>query len=204
MLLFFLRTFFTHHFTHHFTRNIKSKPVSSNTSRFIKNKGFSLFEVLCVLFILTLLAGVSWNTSLAKFFQETPYEKIQEIQKSLASGLLFARQYAVQSQQSILLCGGLATTNQGDCSGDWSAGWFIEQDTDIKKYHVFPASTSIQWSGFPSDKAYIRFHANGHTDYQNGTFNLCFYGWQSRIVLNQSGRFYLGQSESIPKEGNGC
>lgn len=173
--------------------------------RLSKSLGFSLLEVLCVLFVLTLLAAAGWSNAYSGLLQETPREKIQTAQTSLASGLLLARQHAVTSQQSLTLCGGIASAEGGECDGDWSSGWFILQTDNIKKYQTFTDDVTITWSGFPTKKTFLYFHATGLTDYQNGTFYLCLGEWQTYIVVNQSGRFYLGDISNVVSEGaNQC
>lgn len=152
-------------------------------------QAFTLVEVLIVLAILILLAKQLVGSSLVGWFSQTDYEKLSSAQQSLARGLTIARQYAVQARRTISLCAG-DYRNQ-TCEGDWSLGWFIQSDSNIKTYHLFPSSISIVWSGFPATKQHIDFYQTGYSGYQNGTFYLCQFGLVARIVVNQSGRFYL-------------
>ena len=135
---------------------------------------------------------------MANLFRESSYEKAIKAQKSLASGLLRARQYAVQAQRPVVLCGGLPANfkrKKDACGGNWSLGWSIQLAGHVKTQQQFASQTTVHWTGFPANKKHIRFHANGHTDYQNGTFILCVENWQNRITVNQSGRFYLGKTQ---------
>ncbi|TBR42835.1 prepilin-type N-terminal cleavage/methylation domain-containing protein [Marinomonas agarivorans] len=156
--------------------------------------GFSLLEVLCVVLILTTLAGVAWQSSLMSSLIDHPYDQVKKAQKSLTRGLLLARQYAVQSQQTVLLCGGIDEEGSvSACQGNWSQGWSIQQAGKAKTQQPFSTAIVVRWSGFPVKKHFIRFQANGHTGYQNGTFIVCAGQWQGRITLNQSGRFYVSR-----------
>lgn len=179
-----------------------SKQGFDRKQGFGRKRGFSMLEILCVLLILTLLTGISWQQPFRAFLEESAYERVKLAQKDLANGLLKARQYAVQTKRAILLCGGiksvsLANQSSPACSGLWSEGWLIQDQKTVKATRALSPHVSVSWSGFPANKKYIRFHANGHTDYQNGTFILRSENWRSRITINQSGRFYLGKIERV-------
>ncbi len=163
---------------------------------------FSLVEVLLVLAILAFFAKQTWNSSLASLFTQTDYEALIQAQKNLAQGIHFARQFAVQSQQKISLCGG--DYQQALCDGQWSLGWYIQSVSVIKTHHNFPLGLTVRWSGFPANKKQIDFYESGHSGYQNGTFYLCQFGLIAKIVLNQSGRSYLGAVESQTLTGEAC
>ncbi len=163
---------------------------------------FSLVEVLLVLVILVLLAKQTWTSKLASLFSRTDYEQLVLSQHSLARGLTLARQFAVQAKQAVSLCGGHHLDSS--CDGSWSSGWYIQSDAGIKTYHLFPSDISVRWSGFPTNKKQIDFYETGHSGYQNGTFYLCQYGLMARIVLNQSGRFYLMDIISLSELDEGC
>jgi len=163
---------------------------------------FSLVEVLLVLVILMLLAKQTWTSNLANLFARTDYEQLALSQHSLARGLTLARQFAVQAKKVVSLCGGNYLTFS--CDGGWSSGWYIQSGVDIKTYHLFPSDIQIRWSGFPANKKQIDFYESGHSGYQNGTFYLCQYGFMARIVLNQSGRFYLMDIISLSDADEGC
>lgn len=182
---------------------------SASVSRpfFASQKAFSLLEILCVLAILSSLASVVLHSSLMSSLFDGHYSQVKTSQTSLAQGLLLARQYAVQSQQTVLLCGGSSLYSlsvyqeqeEQSCAGQWSAGWSIQQNNKIKTQRPTESHVHITWSGFPARKPFIRFRPNGHTDYQNGTFLICAGAWLARITLNKSGRFYLSrlQKQSI-------
>ena len=158
---------------------------------------FSLVEVLLVLTILMLIARQTWSSSLARWFTQTDYEKLTLIQRDLARGLMLARQYAIQANAIIAFCGG--DYQEANCDGDWSKGWYIESGSDIKTFHLFPLDIQVNWSGFPANKKRIDFYENGHSGYQNGTFYLCQDELVGKIILNQSGRFYLTNISELPE-----
>lgn len=163
---------------------------------------FSLVEVLLVLVILMLLARQTWTANVTTLFSLTDYEQLVISQQSLARGLTLARQFAVKSQYAASLCGGnyLALS----CDGSWSKGWYIQSGASIKAYHLFPTDITIRWSGFPANKKQIDFYETGHSGYQNGTFYLCQSGFVARIVVNQSGRFYLPQITQLSEFDGAC
>ena len=163
---------------------------------------FSLAEILLVLVILILLAKQTWTANLATLFDHTDYERLTIAQQSLARGLTLARQLAVKSQHAISLCGGNYLALR--CDGSWSEGWYIQSEASIKAYHLFPLDMTIHWSGFPANKKQIDFYETGHSGYQNGTFYLCQYGYTARIVVNQSGRFYLSDITHSAEFDGGC
>lgn len=174
--------------------------MSLNAKR--ERHAFTLVEMLIVLVILVIMAKQVLGSSLSHWFGQTDYEKLLAAQQSLARGLNIARQYAVQAKQTISLCAG-DYRNQ-ECEGDWSLGWFIQSDTAIKTYHLFPSGISIVWSGFPAAKQQIDFYQTGYSGYQNGTFYLCQFGLMARIVVNQSGRFYLHPVSESSGSVEGC
>ncbi|MGB0941929.1 MAG: GspH/FimT family protein [Marinomonas sp.] len=165
-------------------------------------QAFTLVEVLVVLAILILLAKQLVGSNLLGWFSQTDYEKLSSAQQSLARGLTIARQYAVQARQTISLCAG--DYQDQECEGDWSKGWFIQSEGMIKTYHLFPSGISIIWSGFPATKQQIDFYHTGYSGYQNGTFYLCQFGLMARIVVNQSGRFYLYPVSELSESIEGC
>ena len=133
---------------------------------------------------------------------QTDYERLLKYQQNLANGLTLARQYAVQAQQVIALCGG--DYDALLCDGDWSQGWYIQLDNKVKTYRYFPNDLNVSWSGFPANKTHIAFYQNGHSGYQNGTFYLCLNRLMTRIVLNQSGRFYMGEIYTVSDLDEEC
>lgn len=167
--------------------------MSLNTKH--TGSAFSLVELLSVLVVLMFLAKQVWSSNLARWFEKTDYEQLLSSQQSLARGLTLARQFAVQAKQTVSFCAG--DYHQADCGGNWSEGWFILLDSKIKTFHLFPAGMSVVWSGFPAGKKQIDFFQNGHSGYQNGTFYLCQFGLMTNVVVNQSGRIYLGDISQL-------
>ncbi|MBR7888979.1 GspH/FimT family pseudopilin [Marinomonas sp. A79] len=155
-----------------------------------QQRGFSLLEVLCILAIISVLAyfGSSPFLSISQTTQDK--QTLKEQRQQLADALTQARQLAVVSGQTSFLCGGV------DCNGVWSSGFSLYQATDsdsskqIFRQHAFDDGVQVVWNGFPTQKTQVEFQTHGLSAYQNGTFEFCLEGWQTGLVLNQSGRFY--------------
>lgn len=152
-----------------------------------KKQGFSLLEVMCVLAILSFLAlvgsGVIIQSTQASQYKAT----LGDVVRNLSNGLQEARLLAVQSGDSSYVCGG------ADCLGNWSEGFVVMQPESFGGLYrrvAFEHDVSIVWQGFPANKSRITFLPNGLSSYQNGTFLFCYLGWHTRLVINQSGRFY--------------
>ena len=152
--------------------------------------GFSLFEAVCVLAVLSLLAYSSSRflySSKQVIDQQTT---LLSALASLESGLIKARHLAVHVGEVTYLCGGLS------CDGDWSHGYHITFDSEAREAFdtnlsmTFPEGITVTWKGFPAKKRHIEFHPNGLTGYQNGSFYFCLNHWGAKVVLNQAGRFY--------------
>lgn len=149
-------------------------------------QAFTLLEVVLVVGCLSILAGLTFSFFPRSILSSSSaYELLKADQGSLALGLLKAREYAVLRQQEVLLCGGVDT-----CDGNWSAGWHVRNKGQTSLVEHYPPGANVLWRGFPVSRDHIQFLKNGHSGYQNGTFILCREGWQTSIVLNQSGRFY--------------
>ncbi|REG84290.1 GspH/FimT family protein [Marinomonas pollencensis] len=150
-------------------------------------KGFSLLEVMCVLAILSFLALVSSGV-IIQHAQTSQHKAILlEDVKNLSNALQEARLLAIQSGDSSYVCGGV------DCQGNWSDGFVVMQPESyggLYRRVTFEHDVSIVWQGFPANKSRITFLPNGLSGYQNGTFLFCYLGWHTRLVINQSGRFY--------------
>ncbi|GAB3484618.1 GspH/FimT family pseudopilin [Marinomonas epiphytica] len=173
-----------------------------------KQNGFTLLECMVVI---AMLSALAYGTSHVVFgFRQSEQDKqsLLEDLQALSVALMAARQYAIRSGQTTYLCGGVL------CTGDWSSGYRIQHtvaaDTladdsqsegSSLQVGYFSPTLRLRWQGFPSQRRYIEFLANGLSAYQNGRFILCVGEWQGEIVLNQSGRFYLSD---IIKAKVGC
>jgi type IV fimbrial biogenesis protein FimT len=159
--------------------------------------GFSLLELLCVLAILSILAHAGSAQFLSVSQNSHDKNTLKNEMKRLAQALTQARQLAVMSGRTSYVCGGV------DCDGHWSDGFKLYQmvlasggQKTYRQIH-FDRSLEVSWRGFPVKKQQIEFQSNGLSSYQNGTFEFCLGAWQADIVLNQSGRFYFTDPQSV-------
>lgn len=152
--------------------------------------GFSLLELMCVMLTLSILAYFGSSHFLFQHQSTQDQKTLKEAVAQLADALLQARQLAVVSGKTAYVCGGQT------CSGDWSSGFQLYQETEIEgsplfyRNILFDGELALSWRGFPNNKQEIEFTANGLSGYQNGTFQFCLGAWQAGLVLNQGGRFY--------------
>ncbi|AEF54165.1 GspH/FimT family pseudopilin [Marinomonas posidonica] len=175
----------------------------------VQQFGYSLLELLCVLAILSLLAHLG-SSQVLSFNQDLEDQRILKTQVTrLANGLTQARQLAVASGRLSYLCGGIQR-----CTGDWSTGFRLYQNTESNQAEKTFASISftsdllVAWRGFPAQKKQIEYRLNGLSGYQNGTFIFCLGRWKMGLVLNQGGRFYVSalqlQSQSHSSSVGDC
>ena len=155
-----------------------------------KFHGFTLHELLLAIGIVAILGSIS-----IPYLHDIVIKHRRQVeQKRLFSALNFARSMAINHGQFVTLC---PSVDKQQCVSNWQQPLMIFMDGDIKA-RVDEHDTllrrvnalaygSLQLSAFPS-KRYFRFHPNGFTDNQNGTFTYCYQhkGWQ--LIINRAGR----------------
>ncbi|MGB3384968.1 MAG: GspH/FimT family pseudopilin [Marinomonas sp.] len=168
----------------------------------MQNKqGFSLLEVMCVLAILSLLAVIGSGFIIQNAQRNEDKAVLLDDVKNLSNALQEARLLAIQSGDSSYVCGG------ADCRGNWSDGFVVmqtEQFGGLYRRVVFDHEINIAWQGFPANKSRITFLPTGLSSYQNGTFLFCYLDWHTRLVINQSGRFYASDIVDVSDSDGAC
>ena len=155
-----------------------------------KYHGFTLLELLLTIAIVAILGAISipYLHDIA-----TQHRRIVE-QKRLVSAINTARSMAISHGRFVTLC---PSVDNRRCTSDWQQPLMIFIDGDIKaevdqQDYLLRAINdlsygTLQLKAFPS-KRYFRFHPDGFTDNQNGTFSYCYQhqGWQ--LIVNRAGR----------------
>ncbi|TDO98745.1 GspH/FimT family pseudopilin [Marinomonas balearica] len=151
-------------------------------------RAFSLWEVLCVLLILSFMMASTATTDMLSYYQKwSERQQLYQANRHLLSAIELSRSLALQSKLSVTLCGGIS------CDGNWSNGLSILRNSTPLPFKtwLFPDFIQLQWRGFPARKAAITFLPTGMSNFQNGSFYLCFRGEKrKRVVVNKAGRAY--------------
>ena len=142
-------------------------------------KGFTLFELLMVLAIVSTLVMLSQSD----FFSLIERQKSQSTCSQLLSSLAFAKSEAVKRQTLVYICG--LSKEQG-CSSDWSQGYhifYINQNRNslIRTFSV-PENMSINSRNQPM----ITFSPDGRSS--RATLFVKDKSSTQKIVIYDSGR----------------
>ena len=153
-------------------------------------KGFTLVELMVALSILAILLGVG----VPSFASAVKNSCLSSNNNALVSSLYLARSTAVKSSEDVTLCPRSSATSTS-CGTAWKNGWlvFVDKnagtgasasiggdDTLIDVAEPVCGDTSV--IGFGSsdrtangatNRNYIRYRANGTTDWKNGSFTIC-------------------------------
>ncbi len=172
--------------------------------RFSKRKrGFSLFELLFVLALCSLLCGFLWP-SWKSFFTQV---RNQDLLSRLERVLRFVRQEAVLRGQKMTLC---ASQDQRHCSENWKEGLLVLSEEGgfeqhlIRVFQFSPSEGELHFRAFPRHQQTCEFLPSGETNHENGTFWYCE-GTQAlwALLLSQSGQWrivYARQNKQLRDE----
>lgn len=169
----------------------------------MRNRGFSLLEVLVVLVLLAVLLSLA-----APSFQGMQQKhQMQSQAEQFQASLLLARSEALRRQQRVSLC--VRESRNGSdpycaTAGTWSQGWLVFVDgndnglreaseTVLQLHHALPEFLTLQ--GNATVDRYISYGPQGRSQstsgaFQAGTLTLCGAGqshvWQ--VVINAVGK----------------
>lgn len=161
-------------------------------------QAFSLVEMLVVIVLLSMVAAAFRGTGMSQMLRSWSLEHtLSEQSHILLHGIERARTLAINSGQSVMLCGDRA------CKDAWSDALYLTYAAGGSPIwrSEFTAGTRVSWQGFPQQRKYIEFLPTGLASYQNGSFYICLeQSHAQRVIINQSGRAYLDASDYAAKE----
>lgn len=153
-----------------------------------RTRGFSLFELLVTLVLLSILYNLAWP-AWRHFFRRA---QSQNLLAGLEKTLRFIRQEAVLRREILTLC---ASRDQETCGGAWQMGWLVfSEETGereiIRAFHFDRSEAALHWRAFPHNRETCQFLPSGATNHENGTFWYCGgaeAGWA--LTLGQAGQW---------------
>ena len=176
----------------------------------IRNRGFTLLELLVVLSVILLLG----RFALYGITEQTQKQHMDGLQEAFMSLLLSARSAAVVQRVEVIVCPihtqRRAMLDASTCGkrNEWHLGVMAftdhnsnrkpdTNDTVIGQLAGFKNAT-IRWRAF-RNRSYLRFTAQGLTDWQNGNFLFCSTPVTAeltrQITLNYAGRLYAAKDQ---------
>jgi type IV fimbrial biogenesis protein FimT len=163
--------------------------------------GFSLVELLAVLAVLTVAAGISIPSMQAL----TASMRVSSASNELLADLLLARSEAAMRRTRIVVC----KSDEGvrcSPSGSWRQGWIVFEDRDGNGIRAPdepllqrrpPGDASVHITGNSPVASYVAYVPNGSTrltggGFQAGTLTVCRASASPaaarQIVINATGR----------------
>lgn len=154
------------------------------------NYGFTLLELLATFGLIAILVSLAVPNMTAMLDSNQRRTEQQRILQAIN----MARSLAIAHNQFVTVCPSMDRKN---CVSDWHSPLiiFIDRnlkatlDGDDKLLRVMKKTSkgTLKANLFPTAR-YMRFHPNGFSHNQNGSFNFCYkqQGW--RIVINRAGR----------------
>lgn len=167
--------------------------------------GFSLLELLVVMAILAILAGVAAPT-----FQSTFDHREGELAiRSLVAQISLARTSAIEHGTLVTVC---PSQDGAGCSGNWSDGSIvftdINGDRDVGEEDLLIRSSQtglrgqLRWRAF-QNRQYLQINPTGVMRHQSGNFTYCPADGDPRLarqlVVNGTGRIRL----AVDSNGDG-
>lgn len=131
-------------------------------------QGFNLFEMTLLLFIISILAGMSYPS----YHTYRMRYASQRVVKQIRAGILFAKVSSIAQQKKIILC---ASDDGRHCTSNWTKGFLIanlNSDGKINKViRIYPVIKygTLSWQGFPQ-RDYLLFSPDVSEFMQNGKF----------------------------------
>ncbi|MDF3055298.1 MAG: fimT [Gammaproteobacteria bacterium] len=160
----------------------------------MKQKGFSLLELITVLLIICILLTLSIPTGRHFLAKNRAASTIN----TLLSALYTARSEAIQRGEKISFC---KSNDEKNCSGDWSDGQIITNASGevLQVLPKLPSQDKLVWLGSFGKNESLDWLPTGYTDGQRGSFYYCAHDnvAASRvIVVLNTGRLYTAEMDS--------
>lgn len=157
----------------------RAEKINHKASRF---SGYTLIEMLIGLAVLAILVSLTTTTY---FSWQRTHEQNYVIQEFI-SQLKFAREYAIESNQTVVVC---PSVNRKNCVSHWDNEIIVK--TKDKLLRTLPHSKlKIVWNSSFSKNNHLEFTPIGATNAQQGTFilNNKHGHLLAKILVNQAGR----------------
>jgi len=130
----------------------------------VSQRGFSLLELMAVIFLMALGATFSWRTIAS--IKNTM--AVSQLSGELHSAVSLAKTRALLGYRVILCPKG----SGAGCGQDWSCGFQLIEGEQVLRVYAVPKALHLYWSGFPARQRII-FSDNGLMFQQNGRFIFC-------------------------------
>jgi type IV fimbrial biogenesis protein FimT len=170
--------------------------------------GFTLHESLCVITITAILS----TTAVPALQSLISSSRSKQLYYKIFTLIQYVRTKSILLYEDVILC---PSTNDKDCVNDWQLPLilFIDQNKNKirdnneiidRKVHLLKKGERFIWRASGTSR-YLRFHTNGLTTSQNGSFIICPSSNKPsdiyKIVLYYSGRARTATPQEInPKE----
>jgi len=131
----------------------------------MKNKGFSLIELMVVLVVLAVLASLA----IPSFTGLIRASRLSAQANDFYAALSLARSEAVKRNSSVSVC---ASSDGAACAASWSSGWLVRLGTNGTVLQVYPALSAGNTLVAAGALASVVFLPSGQAQ-QAASFELC-------------------------------
>lgn len=173
----------------------------------VKEKGFTLIELMITLAVLAILLTVA-APGMFTFIADA---RSDAQMSAIVSSLQEARTYSLKERRSVTVCGGSVTSAAvPSCDGSWDNGWavFVENSTTIGTFENADTVISVHdaiadnFDITKTNGSFISFDGRGWAASGNGDFKVCESSNSSeyarQVLVALSGRV------SVQKTGVSC
>ena len=168
------------------------------------SKGFTLYELLATISIILILT----STAVPALQQLYLSIRAQNLYREIFVLIQYTRSTAAFHSTSVILC---PSQNEEHCSSNWQHPLIIFIDGNNNKKRdsneaierhadLLNPGEKFVWRAFGSSR-YIRFIADGSTEYQSGNFSVCLSNTSiEQIKLYKTGRARKALPSEIKEE----